>query len=153
MEVFSIKAFRAKNKITQKELAALLDCTQSFVSAVEKGLRPFPKEMLVILQSKYGDISDCMTEENNLNNQAQSSKRVSLTDESLDFITAGGEAFSLHIVKMMNDRLIAPYGLLVEKDKEIEKLNRQIGRLEAQLELVKKDVAPVADNATVADVG
>lgn len=40
-------------------------------------------------------------------------------------------------------RLIASYGLLEEKDKQIEKLNRQIGRLEAQLEAVKKgDILP-----------
>lgn len=138
--MFDIKKFRDKNKITQKQLAEVLGCTQSFVSAVEKGLRQIPKEMLIVLQSKYGDISDCITDENA---QQVANKRVALMNESLDFITAGGEAFSLHVVKMMNDRLIAPYGLLEEKDKQIEKLNRQIGRLEAQLEAVKKgDVLP-----------
>ena len=29
-------------------------------------------------------------------------------------------------VQMMNDKLIAPYGMLSEKDKEIEKLNRRV---------------------------
>lgn len=38
----------------------------------------------------------------------------------------------------MNEKLIAPYSLLVEKDKEIEKLNREIGKLQAQLEQCKK---------------
>ena len=66
------------------------------------------------------------------------SKQVTITEESLDFITAGGEAFSRHIVRMMNDRLIVPYGLLEERDKQIENLNRQIGRLEAQLEAARK---------------
>lgn len=58
-----------------------------------------------------------------------------------DFMFAGADAFSRQVVKMMNDKLIAPYGMLVEKDKEIERLNRLIGRLQNEIEELKKGSA------------
>lgn len=85
--------------------------------------------------------------------QQNATKQTQITAESLDFITAGGEAFSSMLVRMMNEKQIAPYGLLADKDKEIAELNREIGKLEALLEVAKKGTARQADNATVADVG
>ena len=38
----------------------------------------------------------------------------------------------------MNEKLIAPYSMLTEKDKEIARLNQEIGKLKAQLEASKK---------------
>jgi len=141
MQIFDLKRFRRENKITQVELAALFECKQNFISRIESGEKPLPADKLAILQSKYGDITEYFSDISELPQR----KKVTLSEDSLDFVTAGGEAFSLHIVKMMNDRLIAPYGLLEERDKQIEKLNRQIGRLEAQLEAAKRgDVLPVA---------
>ena len=64
---------------------------------------------------------------------------------------AGADAFSRQIVQMMNEKLIAPYSLLVEKDKEIEKLNREIGKLQAQLEQYKKADAQMGNAAKCAD--
>lgn len=153
--MIDIKAFRSKKKITQKGLADLLGCTQSFISAVEKGLRPFPEEMLDVLQSKYGDMSDCTTEQIQapITPQAKRNKPVTLTDESLAFITAGGEAYAAHIVRMMNDKQIAPYSWLEDKDTEIAELNRTIGRLEAELEQAKKGCAQRGENVDVAAVG
>ena len=43
--------------------------------------------------------------------------------------------------------------VLSEKDKEIEKLNRKIGKLEAELEAAKKGNAQQGGNAICADVG
>ena len=43
--------------------------------------------------------------------------------------------------------------LIIEKDKEIEKLNRKIGKLEAELEAAKKGNAPKEGSAICADVG
>ena len=80
-------------------------------------------------------------------------KQVQMNDDSLELITAGGEAFSSMIVRMMNEKQIAPYGLLADKDAQIADLNRQIGKLEALLEVAKKGTAPAVGNATVADVG
>lgn len=80
-------------------------------------------------------------------------KQVQVNDDSLELITARGEAFSNMIVRMMNEKQIAPYGLLADKDAQIADLNRQIGKLEALLEVAKKGTAPEVGNATVADVG
>lgn len=56
------------------------------------------------------------------------------------------------IVRMMNEKQIAPYGLLEDKDKQIERLNRQIGRLEAELEAAKRENARKGGRAECADV-
>lgn len=85
--------------------------------------------------------------------QQTANKQVQVNEDSLDFITAGGEAFSSMIVRMMNEKQIAPYGLLADKDREIAELNRQIGKLEALLEVAKKGTAQQVGNAAVADVG
>ena len=54
---------------------------------------------------------------------------------------SGGDMVE-RIVQLLNDR-----------DREIADLNRQIGRLEAQLEAAQKGAAHQGGNATVADVG
>lgn len=87
------------------------------------------------------------------NTETAANKRVQMHEDSIEFVTAGGEAFSNMIVRMMNEKQIAPYGLLADKDREIADLNRQIGKLEALLEVAKKGIVQEADNATVADVG
>lgn len=48
-------------KITQAELTTVLDCRQSFISAIESGKRALPKDKRDILENKYGDISDYIT--------------------------------------------------------------------------------------------
>ena len=74
-------------------------------------------------------------------------------EESARYISAEDKTFSTMLVDMMNTKQIAPYGLLEEKDREIAELNRQIGKLEALLEVAKKGTAQQVGNAAVADVG
>lgn len=74
-------------------------------------------------------------------------------EESAHRISAEDKTFSTMLVDMMNTKQIAPYGLLEEKDREIAELNRQIGKLEALLEVAKKGTAQQVGNAAVADVG
>lgn len=152
MKVFDLKAFRKDKNITQTEIAKMFSCNQNFISRIESGVRPIPTDKLEILQSEFGDISEYYKDLDppKLNQQT---KQVQVNEDSLDFITAGGEAFSSMIVRMMNEKQIAPYGLLADKDREIAELNRQIGKLEALLEVAKKGTVPAVGNATVADVG
>lgn len=128
MQRFDLKRFRLDRKLTQKELAEILMCKQNYISNIENGIKPISKEKLDILQSKFGDIS-----------KYYSDISPKVTPE--DFMFAGADAFSRQVVKMMNDKLIAPYGMLVEKDKEIERLNRLIGRLQNEIEELKKGSA------------
>lgn len=133
MQSFDLKRFRSDKKLTQVDLAELFSCNQNFISRIEAGIRQIPADKLDILQSKYGDISNYYIE-----------KEEGITVPGAtpqEFMFSGADAFSTQLVKMMNDKLIAPYGLLMEKDKEIEKLNRQIGKLEALLEEREKTAA------------
>lgn len=135
MQRFDLKRFRLDRKLTQKELAEILMCKQSYISNIENGIKPISKEKLDILQSKFGDISKYYS--------GISPKQNTVLKEATpeDFMFAGADAFSRQVVKMMNDKLIAPYGMLVEKDKEIERLNRLIGRLQNEIEELKKGSA------------
>lgn len=153
MKVFDLKAFRKDKNITQTEIARMFSCNQNFISRIESGIRPIPKDKLEILQSKYGDISEYYRKLVEPPQNDKQTKQVQVNEDSLDFITAGGEAFSTMIVRMMNEKQIAPYGLLADKDREIAELNRQIGKLEALLEVAKKGTAQQVGNAAVADVG
>ncbi len=126
MQRFDLKRFRLDRKLTQKELAEILMCKQNYISNIENGIKPISKEKLDILQSKFGDISKYYSDIS----PKQNTILKEVTPE--DFMFAGADAFSRQVVKMMNDKLIAPYGMLVEKDKEIERLNRL---LDAQREI------------------
>ena len=46
METVDLKAFRKANNISQVQLAEYLGVVQSFISQVEKGIRPIPKECI-----------------------------------------------------------------------------------------------------------
>jgi transcriptional regulator with XRE-family HTH domain len=138
MQSFDLKRFRMDKKLTQVDLAELFSCNQNFISRIEKGIRHIPADKLDILQSKYGDISEYYTE-----------KIPDTTPQEMMY--AGADAFSRQLIQMMNDKLIAPYSLLEEKDKEIERLNRLVGKLEGILEERKKTDAQRTDNASRAD--
>ena len=130
MQLLDLKRFRNDKNLTQKDVADLLGVTQVFISRVEKGEKQIPQEKMVILQSKYGYITDYFIEEK---------EAISIPDASpKDLLFAGADAFSRQIVQMMNEKLIAPYSMLTEKDKEIARLNQEIGKLKAQLEASKK---------------
>lgn len=46
-----IKLFRKDNKLSQVELAAILGCTQGFISSIEKKRRPIPDDIITKLIS------------------------------------------------------------------------------------------------------
>lgn len=131
MQRFDLKRFRADKKITQNELAELLLCKQN-ISNIENGIKPISKEKLDILQSKFGDISGYYMDIS----PKQDTILKDVNPE--DFMFAGADAFSRQVVAMMNDKLIAPYGMLAEKEKEIERLNRLIGKLQNEIDELKK---------------
>lgn len=145
MQSFDLKQFRKDNNLTQKDLADLFECNQVFISRIEKGERQIPPDKMVILQSKYGNITSYYKE---------LAEGVSVPEATpQDLLFTGADVFSRQIIQMMNEKLIAPYSLVVEKDKEIEKLNREIGKLQAQLEASKKTTAQEGGNAICANAG
>ncbi len=54
--MFDLKLFRKDNKLSQKELADLLNCSQSYISALESGRKPVLDAQISILEEKFGDI-------------------------------------------------------------------------------------------------
>lgn len=150
MKIFDLKAFRRDNGITQAELAVFFGCNQNFISRIEGGIRSIPADKLEILEAKYGDISKYYRERpsqkiGNINSGSNSNEPVAAHPNEA---ASGSEL----IVRMMNEKQIAPYGLLEDKDKQIERLNRQIGRLEAELEAAKRENARKGGRAECADV-
>lgn len=147
----------------QQDIAEQMGATESSLSRALKGdVKYLTDKFIQRFNKAYGNIfnegwlmggeCDMLTNENEPTAQT-ANKTVQVNEDSLDFITAGGEAFSTMIVRMMNEKQIAPYGLLADKDREIAELNRQIGKLEALLEVAKRGTAQQVGNATVADVG
>jgi transcriptional regulator with XRE-family HTH domain len=143
MQSFDLKRFRKDKKLTQVDLADLFSCNQNFISRIEAGIRHIPADKLDILQSKYGNISNYFGE------KIEGVSMPETTPQEMMF--AGADAFSRQLIQMMNEKLIAPYSLLEEKEKEIEKLNRQIGKLEALLEENKKIAVQKDRDAECAD--
>lgn len=46
-------------------------------------------------------------------------------------------SLSDQLIELYNQKILAPYSIVEEKEEEIRKLNREIGRLEAQIEGLK----------------
>ena len=129
-EEFELKCYRKEKKLTQKQIEKLLNCEKPFISKVEKEEHLFPETMQAVLRDIYGDITEYITIKEDMKLQGVT---------PAEFLEAGADAFTRQMVRMMNDKLIAPYGLLEEKDKQIEQLNRIIGGLESELSKLKKD--------------
>jgi transcriptional regulator with XRE-family HTH domain len=142
VQVFDLKRFRKDKSLTQVDVAKMFSCNQNFISNIESGIKSIPQDKLDILQSKFGDISGYISRRG----RDKDGIKGETTSQELLF----GETDAFTIVKLMNDKLIAPYAWLEEKDKEIERLNRHIGKLEAQLAASKKVDAQEGGNAICA---
>lgn len=153
--MIDLKRLRKEKGITQKELAQLLSCGQSFIANVENGRRDLPPVKIEILERKFGNICSYITNDIEENKpKAIAPKQHSQTEKmevSTDILFAGADAFSRQLIQLMNEKLIAPYSMITEKEKEIERLNREIGRLEALLEVSKKMNAQQEDAVKCAD--
>ena len=137
-----------------------LSCGQSFIANVENGRRDLPPVKIEILERKFGNICSYITNDieeiKPIENKPKTiaPKQHSQTEKmevSTDILFAGADAFSRQLIQLMNEKLIAPYSMITEKEKEIERLNREIGRLEALLEVSKKMNAQQEDVAKCAD--
>lgn len=157
--MIDLKRLRQDKGITQKDLAKLLSCGQSFIANVENGRRDLPPVKIEILEREFGNICSYITSDVEEIKAKDNKQKTSVPKignmpektEATDFLLAGADAFSRQLIQMMNDKLIAPYSMLVEKEKEIERLNREIGRLEALLEVSKKMDAHQEEVAKCAD--
>lgn len=59
--MIDLKRLRKEKKITQKELAQLLSCGQSFIASVENGRRDLSPTKIEILEREFGNICSYIT--------------------------------------------------------------------------------------------
>jgi transcriptional regulator with XRE-family HTH domain len=126
MKNIDLKAFRKANLISQVELAEYLGVGQSFISQVEKGIRPLPKEYISKLLANSGwDISMLTEPKNPMTDQP---KEQSLVD---------------YLQRQVAD-----------KDALIRELYKQIGILEEKLDSARKgETASHVGTSSAAHVG
>lgn len=100
--MIDLKRLRKEKGITQKELAQLLSCGQSFIANVENGRRDLPPVKIEILERKFGNICSYIT--NNIEEikpienkpKTIAPKQHSQTEKmevSTDILFAGADAF------------------------------------------------------------
>lgn len=145
----------------QQDIAEQMGATESSLSRALKGdVKYLTDKFIQRFNKAYGKIfnedwlmggqCDMLADESEVTQQTAS---MQANESNVHHISAEGEAFSSMIVRMMNEKQIAPYGLLADKDREIAELNRQIGKLEALLSVAKGGAAQEVGNVMVADVG
>lgn len=126
MQTFDIKAFRKRNKITQKELAAYLGVSQPFLSQVENGGSPLPSECLErILANAEWDSSSAIVQGNVINGSG-----VVVTNSPID---------NRHYYSDSPDVLRAQIELLDERIKEKDaQIKEKDAQIKALLEILAK---------------
>ena len=148
METIDLKALRKINNISQVELAEYLGVGQSFISQVEKGIRPLPKECISkILANQSWDSSSALA-------------KSSSVDE--DAVMQAFNNLSL-LMKTNNKTMELLYQLIDRKDAEIKELTEQVIAYKIEIEQLKDLVknlqskrgdvttAESADSSSVAD--
>lgn len=124
MKIIDLKAFRKANKISQVELAEYLSVGQPFISQVEKGTRPLPKEYISKLSANPNWNVSMLTQPEN-----------PMTDEPK------ADGLVEYLERKVSDQEIL-----------IRELYQQIGMLEAKLDLARKgEIASVVGGSSSAD--
>ena len=151
METIDLKAFRKANKISQLQLAECLGVGQPFISQIEKGLRPLPKEYISKLSANKKWDTTMLT----VQMPSTSQKMIHGLDTSS--LLRGMKITSAHVQDAVNKaavRVVQPEGKIVQsyleqkvkdldakiaaKDELINQLYEQIGMLKAELNLAKE---------------
>lgn len=122
METIDLKALRKTNNISQVELAEYLGVGQSFISQVEKGIRPLPKECISkILANQDWDSSTALTQTSTFDENAvmQAFNNLSL------------------LMKTNNKTIELLYQLVDRKDAEIKELTELVIAYKTEIERLR----------------
>lgn len=133
------KAFRKDNKLTQKEAAAYFECTQGFISQIERGERPIPD----VFFDKI--IADNSINKQNMkqpdSNPKENKDNKMIPFEILEMINKERERFDKERDRMLN-----------QLDEVLAQQKKLIDTISSQAELLKKVNAHPESNAECADV-
>ena len=127
--MIDLKAFRRINSITQVDLASYLEVGQGFISQIEKGSRPLPKEIMSkLLANPYGwDTS-------------------MLVDSPVPVLESAAPAMNLSNVEILLREMLAEKEAKIDALQElIWELKEENGRLKEQLRAKGGDVRNAVD--------
>ena len=135
MQRIDLKAFRKANKISQLDLADFFGVGQPFISQVEKGDRPLPKEYISrLLAHSSWDTSMLKVVTPGLT-QGITIPRVKIAGGVIRRETESERAYELLVKDYQRQ--------IADKDATIQELCKKIGMLEAKIELLGKgDITP-----------
>lgn len=136
-EMIDLKEFRKVNFLTQKEIADYFGVGQGFISQIEKGNRPLPKEYISrLLANPHGwDVSMLLEGDQPENAVAETPETGAITDKLLALIED---------LTANNKTLLA---MLKDKDEKIEALQEELRALREH----KGETARTAGDSSVAD--
>lgn len=115
--MIDLKAFRRINSITQVDLASYLEVGQGFISQIEKGSRPLPKEIMSKLLANPYDWDTSM-----------------LVDSPVPVLESAAPAMNLSNVEILLREMLA------EKEAKIDALNEIIWELKAENAMLKEQI-------------
>lgn len=148
MKTIDLKAFRKANNISQVELAEYLGVGQSFISQMEKGIRPIPQEYISKLSANQNWNTSMLISE--------SSGLDAATLRGRERELAPGDVRSAleNVLKHGTTDYFISYleGKIADQESLIRELYQQIGALEAKLELARKgETANAVEGSLSAD--
>lgn len=115
--MIDLKAFRRINSITQVDLASYLEVGQGFISQIEKGSRPLPKEIMSKLLANPYDWDTSM-----------------LVDSPVPVLESAAPAMNLSNVEILLREMLAEKEAKIDALQElIWELKEENGRLKEQL--------------------
>lgn len=144
METVDLKAFRKANNISQVQLAEYLGVVQSFISQVEKGIRPIPKECISkIVANQDWDTSMLICADQHAEEQLFKGPLFDLVEK-----TNKVNEMLLSMLQAKDDHIKTVTDLLLEARTEISGLKEEINQLK-----MKGATAETADSSSVANAG
>lgn len=132
------KAFRKDNKLTQKEAAAYFECTQGFISQIERGERPIPDVFFDKIIADNSINKQNMKQPDSNPKENKDSKMIPF--EILEMINKERERFEKERDRMLN-----------QLDEVLAQQKKLIDTISSQAELLKKVNAHPESNAECAD--
>lgn len=142
MKEFNLEKFRKCQKMTQKQIAAIVGCGQSFISAIENGQDKMPVTWITLLEEKLdiSDIGDYMTDVIAENDNVVSENNIgtAITGKDINVNPCISEITRMMETRdsLVRDIMKSRDESMTSKDKQIEKLFEQNDRLLTSLERV-----------------
>jgi transcriptional regulator with XRE-family HTH domain len=152
MKGADLKAFRKANNLTQTKLGEYLGINKSFISTIESGKDPMPKEKLSkLINNPYGWDTSMLTSTQRPPLEALDRVREQRELSPIELRSAVANAIKpdeKFIIGYLERKIEDKDALIREKDALINELYKQLGKYEAMLSLERKgEIAQSAEDS------